>query len=523
MNKQPPSIFNDVIGPVMRGSSSSHTAASVRIGRIIRQCLPGPCVSCLVKFDPDGSLASTYHEQGADIGLAGGLLGMDLNDPDLVDSLHIARQNNLDLFFEIKPFSADHPNTYQIKASADNGEERTLICLSTGGGMIAVTSIDGFEVSIGGDFYETLFFFPAINDINLHEYTLKIKELIPGYDFINCVTKADMALINLKTGFRITEELVQAVKKNTGSCAVIQLDPVLPVLSRINCQVPFENPAEALSLAKKEGLTLWELALMYESARGGISTDQVYKMAEDLIDIMNHSIAEGLAGTSYRDRILGPQSQKMLASQNRLIGGQLTADLIAKISAVMEAKSAFKVIVASPTAGSCGTLPGTFAAVAEDMQPGQEKVVKGLLAAGLIGVFIAKSSTFAAEECGCQAECGSASGMTAAGLVQMMEGTVLEGFDAAAMALQNVMGMVCDPVAERVEVPCLGKNIMAGLNALGCANMALAGFDRVIPLGETIEAMYSCGRMLPAELRCTGRGGLSVTKTAQEIYKRLNQ
>ena len=523
MDKQPPSIFNDVIGPVMRGSSSSHTAASVRIGKIIRQSLPGNCVSCHVSFDPDGSLASTYHEQGADIGLAGGLLGMELNDPDLVDSLHLARQKNLDLCFEIKPIQADHPNTYQIKASSTSGAEKTLICLSTGGGMIAVTNIDGFAVSINGDFYESLFFYPAKSSINQDECTAIIKNLVPGYDYINCENKAGRLLINLKTGFRLEDELVQAIKKNTGSTAVIQLDPVLPVLSRKNLQVPLNNSTEALALADKEKLSLWELALRYESARGNISPDQVFKMAEDILNIMNHSITEGLAGTCYQDRILGPQAYKILASKNRLAGGKINASLIAKVSAVMEAKSAFKVIVAAPTAGSCGTLPGTFSAVAEDLPSGTEKMARALLAAGLIGVFIAGNSTFAAEECGCQAECGSASGMAAAGVVQVMEGTVSEGFDAAAMALQNVMGMVCDPVAERVEVPCLGKNVMAGLNALGCANMALAGFDRVIPLDETIIAMYNCGKMLPPELRCTGRGGLSVTDAARNIYNRLKE
>ncbi len=523
MEKQPPSIFNDVIGPVMRGSSSSHTAASVRIGRIVRQLLQAPCSKCLVEFDPDGSLASTYHEQGADIGLAGGLLGMDLNDHRLRDALEIARQNKLDLVFQVTPFTAEHPNTYRIKASTGSGEERHMTCLSTGGGMVEIIEIDGFLVSIGGDFHETLFFYHDLDSRTLNEYQQVIKEFVTGYDYITASLKGRKGLINLKTGFKLNDDQLKNLQDQTGAEAVIRIEPGLPVRSRKGCRVPFGSAAEALTMAEQEELDLWELALRYESARGDITEKEVYNMARELVQTMEQSVQEGLSGTDYQDRILGAQSQKIFNCKDRLIGGELNAGLIASISAVMETKSAFGVIVAAPTAGSCGTLPGALFAVAEEMGPGKNQVVKGLLAAGLIGVLVAKNSTFAAEECGCQAECGSASGMAAAGLVQIMNGSVQEGFDAAAMALQNVMGMVCDPVAERVEVPCLGKNIMAGFNAVACANMALAGYDSVIPLDETIAAMYSCGKMLPPELRCTGRGGLSVTKTAREIYDKLNK
>jgi L-serine dehydratase len=150
-------------------------------------------------------------------------------------------------------------------------------------------------------------------------------------------------------------------------------------------------------------------------------------------------------------------------------------------------------------------------------------MAKGLLAAGLIGVLIAARSTFSAEVGGCQAECGAGSGMAAAALVTLAGGTARQALAAASMALQNVLGMVCDPVANRVEVPCLGKNVMAASNALACANMALAGFDPVIPLDEVIEAMDRVGRALPRELRCTALGGLSITPTSRAIEARLEQ
>jgi L-serine dehydratase len=143
-----------------------------------------------------------------------------------------------------------------------------------------------------------------------------------------------------------------------------------------------------------------------------------------------------------------------------------------------------------------------------------------MLAAGLIGVFIAEAATFAAEVAGCQVECGAGSAMAAAALAQMMRGSVEHCLDAASMALQNISGLVCDPVANRVEVPCLGKNVMCGLNAVASANMALAGFDKVIPLDQTIAAIYDIGRKLPLELRCT-LGGLGRTEASALIREKL--
>ena len=179
------------------------------------------------------------------------------------------------------------------------------------------------------------------------------------------------------------------------------------------------------------------------------------------------------------------------------------------------------VIVAAPTAGSCGGLPGACLGAASSMGLSLDEMTQAMLAAGIVGIFIAAHATFAAEVGGCQAECGAGSGMAAAALITLAKGTVTQATNAASMALQNILGMVCDPVANRVEVPCLGKNVLAASNALACANMALADYDVVIPLDEVIDAMNLVGQSIPSELRCTALGGLSVTKTSKEIEKRL--
>jgi len=187
----------------------------------------------------------------------------------------------------------------------------------------------------------------------------------------------------------------------------------------------------------------------------------------------------------------------------------------------MEVKSAMGVIVAAPTAGACAALPGAVIAMAEEMGLGENAMAKALLASGMIGTIIATRWTFAAEVGGCQAEGGSAASMAAAALVTLANGTLSQSVAAASLAFQSMLGSICDPIANRVEAPCLGKNVMAASNALACANMALADFDPLIPLDEVIETAQRVAGQMPRELRCTALGGLSITPTSKAIELRL--
>jgi L-serine dehydratase len=192
-------------------------------------------------------------------------------------------------------------------------------------------------------------------------------------------------------------------------------------------------------------------------------------------------------------------------------------------SAMMEVKSSMGVIVAAPTAGSCGALPGAVIGTATALKLSEEEMVKAMLAAGIIGVFIAAHATFAAEVGGCMAECGSGSGMAAAGIVTLKQGSLEQALAAASMTLQTSLGMVCDMIADRVEAPCLNRNVMASTTAISIANMALADYNHLIPLDEVIETMKKVGDAIPNTLRCTGLGGLAITKTAKKIEAMLGQ
>ena len=296
-------------------------------------------------------------------------------------------------------------------------------------------------------------------------------------------------------------------------------------MARKNVTVPFITCAEMLQYNEGKNLSLWELAVAYESERGKISKEEVFDKMRAIFHIMHNAIQLGLKGTHYKDRILGSQSLqfKEQLQQKRLTGGDANNRIIMYVSAMMEVKSSMGVIVAAPTAGSCGALPGAIIGMGESMDLTEDEKVKGLLAAGLIGVFIAAHATFAAEVGGCMAETGSGGGMAAAGIVVMANGSLNQSLAAASLALQNSLGLICDPIGNRVEAPCLGRNVMAATNAVACANMALADYNHLIPLDEVIETMKKVGDEIHHTLRCTNLGGLSITKAAKEIEAQLEE
>jgi L-serine dehydratase len=511
----PVSLFNDVIGPVMRGPSSSHCAAALRIGRLARDLMAGDVTGVVAQYDRQGSLATTHESQGSDMGLFGGLLGWDATDERLPKSAQAIREAGVDVRTEVAETGDEHPNTYRLTLS--NARERhTLIALSTGGGMVEVTQIDGVALSIGGDYWETLVRLEQAPERDLGA----LAQALHADEALTHDAQGDR-LLQIKTQHPLCEGELAAELGEVGWTR--RLAPVLPVLSRKGLSVPFTTCAEMLEHDGDRDSPLWRLAAEYEAARGNLSENEVLARMVEVVRVVRASIEQGIAGTTYEDRILSYPCAKLKArmEQGQLLDGGMLNRIVLYVTALMAAKSAMGVIVAAPTAGACAALPGACVGAADHLGLDDDAVAKAMLAGGIIGVFIATHSTFAAEVCGCQAECGAASGMAGAALCTLGGGTARQSVAAASMALQNSLGMICDPVANRVEVPCLGRNLMAASNALSCANVALGGFDPVIPLDEVIETMDGVGRALPRELRCTALGGLSITRTAKEIERRL--
>lgn len=512
-----PSIFNDVIGPVMRGPSSSHCAASLRIGRLCRDLMDGNIREARIEFDPNGSLATTHKGQGSDMGLFSGFLGWEPYDERLPDYLQATDAAGIKVSIEIHPIGATHPNTYQITLHNESDTHR-MIALSTGGGMIEVISVDGAKVQMAGDYFETLIY------VHAPERVEEFLKRTTTFDEME-VHRGDSIFIEVKSNQFLSESVTTELMSMDDVRYIRKLHPVLPVLARKNLTVPFITCEEMLAYNEGKNLSLWELAVHYESMRGQISHDEVFEKMRRIVAIMENAIDLGLKGTSYRDRILGPQSVqfKKRLDAGQLVEGDVLNHVVMFTSAMMEVKSSMGVIVAAPTAGSCGALPGALIGTARALKISQDEVVKAMLAAGMIGVFIAAHATFAAEVGGCMAECGSGSGMAAAGIVELKKGTLEQSLAAASITLQSSLGMICDMIADRVEAPCLNRNVMAASTAISCANMALADYDHLIPLDEVIETMKKVGDAIPNTLRCTGLGGLAITKTAKKIEASLNQ
>ena len=508
------SIFNDVIGPVMRGPSSSHCAAALRIGRLARDLMDADFSDVLVEFDRNGSLPTTHDTQGSDMGLFGGLMGWDAADARLPGSPQALSEAGVRIAIETVDAGDPHPNTYRLTLHSAR-ETHTLRAISTGGGMMEVIDLDGFAVSMFGDCYQTLLWV----DSPAREVMAALETRFSA-DAILLHVADGKQLIEIKAAGFVDDDILSELP---GVRSIKRLGPVLPVMSRKDTRVPFGSCAEMLDHDAGSGTPLWQLAVQYEMARGNLTEAEVVAKMVDIVRIVRHSIAAGIAGTHYDDRVLGHQSGRFdeLMRAGKLLDGGALNRIILYVTSLMEVKSSMGVIVAAPTAGACAALPGAVIAMAEAMGLDENAMARALLASGLIGVFIATRWTFAAEVGGCQAEGGSASSMTAAALVTLADGSLTQAVAASSMAFQSMLGLICDPVANRVEVPCLGKNVMAASNALACANMALAGFDPIIPLDEVIDTAKHVARQMPREVRCTNLGGLSITPTAIALEAKL--
>ena len=509
----PPSIFNDVVGPVMRGPSSSHSAASVRIGRLARDLCGGDPDSVLIEFDTEGSLATTHESQGSDMGLFGGLLGWEADDARLPESAAALRAAGIQLEIRIATLHDPHPNTYRLTLQK-GGVEHRLVALSTGGGMIEVVSIDGAPVTLYGDNDVTLLY--VRDDGRTTALALAARADLDEV----AVTGTKPVLVVCKAQAFLTEAEVAALPAVS---RVRRLGAVLPVRSRKGLTVPFLHAGEMVATADPTQRKLSEYALDYECARGGIDRPAVLAQMRRILTIVRDGVKQGLLGTEYADRILPRQSHRFAAllESGKLLDGGILNRAILYVTALMEVKSSMGVIVAAPTAGSCATFPATCLAAAEAVGASEEVTLRAMLAAGLIGVFVATRSSFSAEVGGCQAETGAGAAMAAAALVELAGGTAAQGLSAASHALQNVLGLVCDPIANRVEAPCLGRNIAGAANAIACANIALSGYDHLIPLDEVLDAHRAISENMARELRCTALGGLSITPTSKAIEARL--
>ena len=285
----------------------------------------------------------------------------------------------------------------------------------------------------------------------------------------------------------------------------------------------YSSIAELCRAAEQAGSTISQTALADQAEQMEQPADVLYQRMADSLGVMRDAVRAGmdpeLRSTSG---LTGGDAAKMARYAER--GGITRTFLnraVARAIAVSEYNAAMGKVVAAPTAGSCGILPGTIVSMLEEGLCDERAAVMALFTAGAIGMVIAQQASIAGAQGGCQAECGSASAMAAAALVELCGGTPAQSAHACAMAIKNQLGLVCDPVAGLVEIPCIKRNVSGIAIAFTAAEMALAGIESKIPADECIQAMRAVGDSMPCALKETAQGGLAMTPTGIELKRKV--
>ena len=286
--------------------------------------------------------------------------------------------------------------------------------------------------------------------------------------------------------------------------------------------INFNNIEELIVLAEEAGTTLHEIVIKREMQDSQKTRAEIMLSMQTNWQVMQTSIERGIKNTEKSlSGLTGGDAKKLYAYRQLGYMGQDVLSAAAYAVGISEVNAVMGRIVACPTAGSCGIVPAALYAAKMERNVSDQAIVNALFTAAGIGMVIDQNASIAGAAGGCQAECGTAAGMAAAALVELAGGSPRQIGNAVALSIKNLLGLVCDPVAGLVEVPCVKRNGFAVIEAMLAADMSLAGIDSVIPVDEVIDAMNRIGKALPKSLRETSEGGLATTATAREIEKRI--
>ncbi|TDL35076.1 L-serine ammonia-lyase, iron-sulfur-dependent, subunit alpha [Jeotgalibacillus sp. S-D1] len=285
----------------------------------------------------------------------------------------------------------------------------------------------------------------------------------------------------------------------------------------------FRNVAELVEMAESQNKKISDIMIEQEMKVTNRSREDVLTQMERNLVVMEEAVEKGLQGVKSHSGLTGGDAVLIqnYIKTGKSLSGDLLLDAVSKAVATNEVNAAMGTICATPTAGSAGVVPGTLFAVQNKLNPSREEKIRFLFTSGAFGFVVANNASISGAAGGCQAEVGSASGMAAAAIVEMAGGSPAQCAEGMAITLKNMLGLVCDPVAGLVEVPCVKRNAMGAANAMVAADMALAGVTSRIPCDEVIDAMYKIGQTMPVALRETAQGGLAATPTGRELEAKI--
>lgn len=287
----------------------------------------------------------------------------------------------------------------------------------------------------------------------------------------------------------------------------------------------FAKIEEIITQSEISNLPFWKVVMQDDIRERNVSEKESFTRMEQMLDAMiqaDKSYSPELRSQSGLSGGDGAKLEAFRKQENRLIGTFLTM-VMEKAVKMGESNACMKRIVAAPTAGSCGVIPAVLLTYLDEKQPAKHNVIEALYVAAGIGQVIATIASISGAEGGCQAEIGSASSMAAGAITYLEGGSNRQIATAAALAMKNMLGLTCDPVAGLVEVPCIKRNVAGAVNAITASQMAMAGIESAIPVDEVFESMERIGSLIPACLRETSQEGLAVTPTAQKIVKKISK
>ncbi len=514
-----PSILDTVLGPITLGPSSSHMSGPVRLGRLARAILSFEPKRVEITFNEGGSFAGTYRGHRTDCGLVAGLVGWDTGDPRIPGALRMAQDAGLAVEFKVQSIASDHPNTVRFRAWGSTGEYGEIMGTSEGGGAVRISFVDGHRTALDGQWPALLIRLRGQSDAG------NVAGAVRGMSPDAKVLESDGLLLTIRLTETLQPDYLQALLKRPEVASLREVEPAFLAPRRGASSTPlFSSARQLLEQATATDAGLCDLALRYEVNRLGWTPEEIRSRAGVMLDVMRAARDRGLSEDLPLSGGIVKQGGRRLfeaLGRGQAISKGTMTRAAAYAMAVNEVNASLGLIVAAPTAGACGVLPGALFAAAEELgvDGEREALVDALLTAGAVGTIFAQRATFLAELCGCQVESGAGAAMAAAAVVEMKGGTARQALDAASISLQNILGMECDPVAGLIEVPCITRNALGAVNALLCADIVLAGVESAIPFDEVVDAVYEIGRFRPVQ--CNGTAGLAATPTGRAIEQRV--
>lgn len=509
------SIF-EIIGPVMVGPSSSHTAGMARIGMMTHNILCMDPASISLVLSP--KLRTTYAGHRSDAALIGGAMGYVEDSDEIRNALGIAVQKGIRTTVDFLPEGKYPQNTAKIIMTDVKNEVHSVTGTSVGGGSIQILEIDEAPVTLEADTWNLVVW--GTENLCL--------PFIPGADGIQSgITPTGDCIKTFTFISRPGESILDMVRGNKDVKKFSLAAPVLAYGATRSGYREISSCKEAVKLCASEGISLAELAVRYEMERSGKSRDEITGLMRTQLTAMKESVVRGQGENRLLYGLTSGRDGAMLAeaiAEGKTISKGIIPVAVAKAIGVMEHNGSMGCIVAAPTAGSSGIVPGAMVAVQEayDLTDGQ--LVDALFVSALMGVIMAeKGVSFSGSVGGCQGEIGVSSAITAAGLASIFTDDPETVMHAMALCMKNLLGLVCDPIAGPIEVPCIKRNAVGVANSFISADLALAGIRSFIPPDEVIDALIDVEERLPNELKCATIGGLACTKTAQCVRNKLGQ